>query len=225
MIRLEALSKRFSQGRPTLQEVDLHIGKGAWVQITGGPGSGKTTLLHLMMGLDQPTQGRVLLQHQHLARLSSQARARLRCNIGLIFQEPPLLRRRTLLDNVAFPLELTGHFGPSLKHRAREILERIGLSARISALPEQLSSAERQLACIARALVTRPSLILADEPLARLDSQSASLVTDLLRTLYRDGGLTIVQTQQEAPMVRPEPTTALFLLRDGHLLPQPSLGD
>ncbi len=218
MIRLEALAKRFPPERQALQGIDLEIENNAWVLISGGSGCGKTTLLHLIMGLDQPSQGKVFLHHQHLGRLSAQARARLRANIGLIFQEPHLLQRRTLWENVAFPLELAGQFGRALRQRALESLEQLGLGARATALPAQLSSTERQLACVARALITGPSLILADEPLERLDPQNAALVTDLLRARHRAGGLTIVQTCSESPATLPD-ATARYTLCAGRLVP------
>ncbi len=218
MIRLEALTKGFAPGCPTLQGIDLEIESNAWVLISGGSGCGKTTLLHLMMGLDQPSGGKVFLHHQHLGRLSAQARARLRANIGLIFQQPHLLQRRSLWENVAFPLELAGQFGRTLRQRALESLEQLGLGARAQALPAQLSSTERQLACVARALITRPSLILADEPLERLDPQNATLVTDLLRSRHHAGGLTIVQTCSQSPTTLSD-ATARYTLCAGQLAP------
>ncbi len=222
MIRLEALGKRFSPGPQALQGIDLDIDSNAWVLISGGSGCGKTTLLHLIMGLEQPTEGKVFLQHQHLGRLNAQVRARLRANIGLIFQEPHLLQRRSLIENVALPLELAGQFGRTVHQRALQSLDLLGLSARASALPSQVSSSERQLACIARALITRPSLIVADEPLARLDSQNAARVSGLLRSRHSAGGLTIVQTCAEDCLTLPE-ATARYTLSNGRLAPsQPS---
>jgi putative ABC transport system ATP-binding protein len=160
----------------------------------GPSGSGKTTLLGLIAGLDQPTQGSVTLAGHSLAELSEDQRAELRARtVGFVFQSFQLLPTLTALENVCVPLELGG--GPGGREgaaRARELLERVGLGARLDHYPAQLSGGEQQRVALARAFANRPQLLFADEPTGNLDAETGHQVIELLLELNRDAGTTLV---------------------------------
>ena len=174
-----------------LRDVSFTIQEGEFVAIVGPSGSGKTTLLGLLAGLDTPTRGTVLLDESDLTRLSENDRARLRGEkVGFVFQTFQLIPTLTALENVQVPLELRG--SPGAVERARDLINRVGLSGRGHHFPTQLSGGEQQRVAIARAFANSPKILFADEPTGNLDHVTGERIFDLLHHLNADEGSTIV---------------------------------
>jgi putative ABC transport system ATP-binding protein len=200
MLVARQLTKSYRSGGRELRvlhDVSFTIPDGAFVAIVGPSGSGKTTLLGLLAGLDTPTTGSVLLDGKDLTTLSEDARARLRGEkVGFVFQSFQLIPTLTAAENVQVPLELRGDRDAAA--RARELLERVGLGDRSHHFPAQLSGGEQQRVAIARAFVNAPSVLFADEPTGNLDSATGAGVIELLETLNREAGTTIVLVTHDA---------------------------
>ena len=196
VLRCNNLGKRFAQGEQTLEvlrEVNFSLAVGARTAIVGSSGSGKSTLLALLGGLDTPSTGQVLLQGQDLAQLGEAQRGRLRNQaLGFVYQFHHLLPEFTALENVAMPLLVRGIAPKQASAQAAELLERVGLGQRLQHKPAKLSGGERQRAAVARALITRPACVLADEPTGNLDRASAERVFELLLELNQELGTSIL---------------------------------
>jgi len=178
-----------------LDHVDLDIGAGEYISVMGPSGSGKSTLLNLLGLLDRPTSGIYRLNGKDVSRLPDTELAEQRQkNIGFIFQSFHLIPRLSALENVELPLVLGGHSPRDRRRRAREVLDAVGLGARIDHRPDQLSGGERQRVAIGRAIVMKPSVLLADEPTGNLDSKSGQEVVDILEALNADGICLLVVT-------------------------------
>jgi putative ABC transport system ATP-binding protein len=188
------LSKRVATAEGALDilsGVNLEIKTGERVAIIGVSGSGKSTLIGLLAGLDTPTQGEVTLAGERLDRLDEDGCARVRAGrIGFVFQSFQLLPGLTALENVMLPIELAGQAEP--QQQARELLDRVGLSARLSHYPRQLSGGEQQRVAIARAFVMKPAILFADEPTGNLDSATGARIIDLLFDLNKKRHATLV---------------------------------
>lgn len=194
VLRCVGLGKEVRVGEHSLtilDGVELSVGQGEAVAIVGASGSGKSTLLALLAGLDTPSRGRIWLDGVELGALDEDARARLRGErVGFVFQSFQLLPGFTALENVMLPLELAGRADAAA--RARAILERVGLGARLGHYPKQLSGGEQQRVAIARAFVAAPRLLLADEPTGSLDTRTGAEVIELLFELNAKQGTTLV---------------------------------
>jgi putative ABC transport system ATP-binding protein len=194
IVRAEALGKTVPlENGPLaiLTDVSLEVKAGESVAILGASGSGKSTLLGLLAGLDVPSSGGVHLDGQDLFALNEDARAALRGRLaGFVFQSFQLLPALTALENVMLPLELAG--ARDARVRATEILGRVGLGERLAHYPKQLSGGEQQRVAIARAFVTQPGILFADEPTGNLDSATGATVIELLFTLNRERGTTLI---------------------------------
>ena len=200
IVRVEHLTKRVTTSEAELVIVNrahFTVEAGDTVAVVGASGSGKSTLLGLMAGLDTPTEGKVFINDEDLFALDEDGRAKLRGRlVGFVFQSFQLLPSLTALENVMLPLELGGIADAAA--RARSILDRVGLSARVKHYPKQLSGGEQQRVAIARAFVTAPKLLFADEPTGNLDAKTGRAMIDLLFELNRERGTTLILVTHEA---------------------------
>ena len=218
MIRLEAVTKTYRMGRlevPALRGIDLHIGRGEFVAIMGASGSGKSTLMNILGCLDVPTSGRYFLDGTDVAGLDDDQLAIIRNRkIGFVFQSFNLIPRTTALHNVEMPLIYAGAQNP--RPRALEALEAVGLGNRAGHQPTELSGGQQQRAAIARALVTNPAILLADEPTGNLDSASSVEIMKLLTELNQEQARTIVLITHERDIAAF--AKRIVELRDGLIL-------
>ena len=187
------------QNLTVLEDVSFTVEQGDFVAIVGPSGSGKTTLLGLLAGLDTPTHGKVILDGHDLTTMSENERARLRGEkVGFVFQTFQLIPTLTARENIQVPLELQGNDGAG--ERARDLLEKVGLEARGHHFPMQLSGGEQQRVALARAFANSPRILFADEPTGNLDAATGTRVFDLLATLNRESGSTIILVTHDASL-------------------------
>lgn len=196
VISTQQLAKSFTDGElqtHVLDNISLSVNKGDRLAIVGSSGSGKSTLLHIMGGLDTPTTGQVLINGQDIHALRSKAASRLRNQqLGFVYQFHHLLPEFTAVENVAMPLVIGGQTSKSAQEQSRELLEKVGLGHRLQHKPSELSGGERQRAALARALITEPACLLADEPTGNLDHRTAQAIFDLILQLNEDLGTALV---------------------------------
>ncbi|MBA3031920.1 MAG: ATP-binding cassette domain-containing protein [Gammaproteobacteria bacterium] len=198
MIRFDSIAKRYPPDISALIDVSAEIAAGELVTIVGHSGAGKSTLLKLIPAIERPTSGAVLVSGQNVGALGRKALPFLRRNIGLVFQDQKLLFDRTALANVLLPLEITGFSRKDAQRRAEAALDKVGLLKRARALPIALSGGEQQRLAIARAVVHRPSLLLADEPTAYLDPDTARDVASIFLEFHRVGVTVLVATYDDS---------------------------
>jgi cell division transport system ATP-binding protein len=197
MIKFDRVSKRYPNAAPgpdALSNVSLEIDEKELVVIAGHSGAGKSTLLKLIAAIERPSGGTVLVRGQNVGALKRSAIAVLRRNIGLVFQDQKLLFDRNLFENVKLPLSIAGFAPKEAERRVRAALDKVGLLAREKAMPIALSGGEQQRLAIARAVVNRPNLLLADEPTAHLDPDTARDVAAIFRDFHQVGVTVVVAT-------------------------------
>jgi putative ABC transport system ATP-binding protein len=220
-IRLESVSRQYTMGESVIRavnDVSLTIPSGEFLALLGSSGSGKSTLLNLIAGLDRPSSGAVIAEGNDLSKMSPLALARYRRQtVGMVFQSFNLLPRMTLEENVELPLRLAEVDRSERATRVREALQRVGLEKRIGHRPSELSGGEQQRTAIARALVNRPKILLADEPTGNLDSTTGESILTLLREIQKNPGMTIVMVTHERTLAE-RFADRLAVMGDGKLL-------
>jgi cell division transport system ATP-binding protein len=198
MIRFEHVSKRYASGGDALKDISFTLEAGELAFVTGHSGAGKSTLLKLIAGIEKPSRGLAVVNGQNLTKLSRRRLPYYRRSIGMIFQDHKLLPELTVADNVALPLVVAGHRGPEVGRRVRAALDKVGLLGKERSLPQALSGGEQQRVGIARALVARPPLLLADEPTGNLDPELSREVMRLFRDFNQVGVAVLIASHDHA---------------------------
>ncbi len=220
MIQLEDITRVYGKGDSAafaLRSVSLRVGAGAFVRIAGTSGSGKTTLLNVMGGLDSGYTGSAAVDKRDLKSMSDRELSRFRNRtVGFVFQHFHLLDHLDARQNVSVASFFSEEDGSDPAARAEEVLVRVGLESKLSRRPGELSGGQKQRVAIARALFNRPRLILADEPTGNLDTRTSGQIIELLESLNRDDGLTVVVVTHEAPLFRN--ATQTVRLEDGRIV-------
>ena len=200
MIKFDAVTKRYPGGHEALTGVSLEIEKGEMIYVTGHSGAGKSTLLKLIATLERPTAGTIILNGQNISKLRRALAPFVRRNFGLIFQDHKLLFDRSAFDNVALPLAISDVTGKEAAKRVRAALDKVGLLNREKSMPIALSGGEQQRLAIARAIVSRPAVLLADEPTGNLDANYARDILELFRSFNQVGVTVIIATHDASGM-------------------------
>ena len=216
MIRLEHVRKRYPNGHEALRGINLHVSPAEMVFLTGHSGAGKSTLLKLIALLERPSAGKIVFEKKNLALLSPKEIPFHRRRVGVIFQNPTLLNDRSVFDNVALPLQISGFNESEIKHRVNASLELVSLLNKAQKQPNALSGGEQQRVGIARAIVSRPEVILADEPTGNLDPQISKDIMYLFSRLNQVG-ITLIIATHDLSLVN-ELNHRQIELKDGRVL-------
>jgi len=210
LISYSQVHKRYPGGYEALRGVTLEVEAGEMLFITGHSGAGKSTLLKLLPAIERPTGGTVTLNGQNVGKLRHAAIPYVRRNLGLVFQDQKLLYDRTVLENVMLPMHVCGHSPKEAARRARAALDKVGLLHKDKLDPAGLSGGEQQRVCIARAIVNRPSILIADEPTANLDVQNAENIMEMFRS-FNQVGVTVLIASHDEHLVRRFASSAVAL--------------
>ena len=197
MIQLYNVCKAYQRDQYALKDVTLAVEKGEFVYLTGPSGAGKSTLLKLLYCAERPTRGQILVNGRNITRYGVSRIPYLRRNIGIIFQDFKLLNRRTVYENVAFPLEVQGRKRFEISKKVYQTLKNVGLEHRLNHKPLQLSGGEQQRVAVARALVVDPQVLLADEPTGNLDSRTSDEIMGLFYELNARGQTILMVTHED----------------------------
>ena len=198
MIEFQHVFKSYGHGRNILSDISFRVSAGEFILVSGPSGAGKSTLLKMIGGLEPPTRGTIQVNGQRLDQLSARARPYLRRAVGVILQDTHLLYDRSAIANVLLPLAVTGLAPQQAQARARAALEKVGLSTKEEVNPIELSGGEQQRLAIARAIVNRPAILIADEPTANLDQDTARRIMSVFRDFNRGGVTTLIASHDEA---------------------------
>ncbi len=217
MISFSQVCKRYPGGYEALKNISFDIAEGEMVFITGHSGAGKSTLLNLIAAIERPNSGSVVVNGQNVASLKAGAIPYLRRNLGLVFQDHKLLFDRSVFDNVMLPLQICGFDHRESDKRVRAALDKVGLLQREKANPIALSGGEQQRLCIARAIVNRPSILLADEPTGNLDMAYAADIMGIFKSFHQVGVTLLIATHDEGVMRQFE--ARALALKHGELQP------
>lgn len=215
MIRFSSVTKNYANSEPALDNISFHVAPGEMVFLTGHSGAGKSTLLKLIMLIEKKTSGQIFINNASLDQLSHRQIPRLRRDISMIFQNPLLLSGRTVLENVAMPLVIAGFRGSEIKRRARAALDKVGLLGKENATPISLSTGEQQRVGIARAIVNRPKVVLADEPTGNLDPALSMEIIRLFEA-FNAVGVTILVATHDLALIAPL-NHRIITLKNGRL--------
>ena len=202
LIAVKNLVKEYGNGVRALDQIDLEIGRGDIFGIIGMSGAGKSTLVRCLNNLEKPTEGTVEIQGRELSKMKGRTLRKERQKISMIFQHFNLLMQKNVLDNICFPLEIAGVKKKQAKERARELLEIVGLSDKAKSYPAQLSGGQKQRVAIARALTNNPDILLCDEATSALDPQTTQSILEILQTINKEYGITIVIITHEMSVVQ-----------------------
>ncbi len=222
MIKFDQVSKRYPGGHEALKGVSFHIERNEMVFLTGHSGAGKSTLLKLMMVMERPTQGQVLIDGQNLRGLASRKVPALRRDIGVVFQNHQLLFDRSVYDNVALPLIIAGYQPREVGRRVRAALDKVGLLSKEKQLPVTLSGGEQQRVGIARAVVNKPKILLADEPTGNLDPDLSAEIMHLFEQ-FNQVGVTVLIASHDLGLIARLPYR-MMTLREGAIVSAPKPG-
>lgn len=201
MIHFDGVSKRYANGFEALNRIDFEVARGEMVFLTGHSGAGKSTLMKLIMLMERPSGGQILVDNRHLNRLSSGQIPYYRRNIGVVFQNHQLLFDRSVFDNVALPLQIAGSSPTEIGRRVRAALDKVGLLDKERQTPISLSGGEQQRVGIARAVVNKPALLLADEPTGNLDPELSAEIMTLFRQ-FNEVGVTIMIASHDLGLLK-----------------------
>jgi len=215
MIEFQHVSKQYTSDAVALSDISLSIAKGELVFLAGPSGAGKSTLLKMIAAMERPTSGKLIVNGQDMAKLKPAGVPFLRRNMGLIFQQQKLLNDRSILANVMLPLLVVGAHKVAAEQRARRALDKVGLLDRALSRPLSLSGGEQQRVSIARAIVNRPQIILADEPTANLDRDSANKVLDALKAFHSVGVTCLISSHDEQML---DAAARVIHLKNGQLV-------
>lgn len=213
MVSFSNVAKRYPGGHDALKGVDLTIEQGEMVFLTGHSGAGKSTLLKLIAAIEQPSRGQVVVNQQNISRIRNRHIPKFRRNIGVIFQDYKLLHDRTVFDNVALPLIVAGMDGPEVGRRVRAALDKVDLLRKERVLPITLSGGEQQRVSIARAVVAKPPILLADEPTGNLDPELSEEIMQLFIDFNQVGVTMLIATHDIALIERLDKRT--MVLKEG----------
>ncbi|PMH45477.1 cell division ATP-binding protein FtsE [Vibrio sp. 10N.286.49.B3] len=216
MIKFQQVSKAYRGGRQALQKVDFHLRRGEMAFLGGHSGAGKSTLLKLICAIERPTDGRISFNDHDITRLPAKEIPFLRRNIGIVFQDHRLLMDRSVFDNVALPMRIESIAENDIKNRVNAALDKTGLLDKARCLPSQLSGGEQQRVGIARAVVNRPTVLLADEPTGNLDPELSTRVLALLEEFNR-AGVTIILATHDVGLMKSRPQYRHLELNQGFL--------
>jgi len=216
VIKFQQVSKAYRGGRQALQKVDFHLKRGEMAFLGGHSGAGKSTLLKLICAIERPTDGRVWFNDHDITRIPAKDIPFLRRNIGIVFQDHRLLIDRSIFDNVALPMRIESISENEIKRRVSAALDKTGLLDKARCLPSQLSGGEQQRVGIARAVVNRPTLLLADEPTGNLDPELSNRVLRLFEEFNR-AGVTIILATHDIGLVNTRPQYRHLELNQGFL--------
>ena len=194
MISFSQVYKRYPNGFDALKNISFTLESGEMALITGHSGAGKTTLLKLIAAIERPTSGSIIVNGQNVSTLGSAAIPFLRRNLGLVFQDQKILFDRTVFDNVLLPLQISGFDARSSTGRVRAALDKVRLLGKEKARPITLSGGEQQRLCVARAIVNRPSILIADEPTSNLDADYAKDIMEMFKSFHQVGVTVLVAT-------------------------------
>lgn len=220
-LEIDKVTKIFNQGKEFefagLKEINLSIGRGEFVVISGPSGSGKTTLLNIIGGLDSASSGRVIMEGLALTDLDEKALSRQRRDhIGFVFQAYNLIPVLTARENIEYIMKLQGRADAHCRQRAEEVAKKLGIETLLDKLPNQMSGGQQQRVAVARAVASKPQLILADEPTANLDSQTASELMEMMQRLNEDEGITIIFSSHDPRVI--DKAKRSIALRDGKVV-------
>ncbi len=222
MIEFINISKTYGDGIDVLFNINLHVGKEEFVFIVGPSGAGKTTLMRLVYREEIPSAGKVVVDRVNVADLEPQQVPYLRRNIGVVFQDYKLLPRRTVYENVAFALRVTGAPRSTIRRKVMQALELVGMLRKASAFPRELSGGEKQRACIARAIVNNPPILLADEPTGNLDPVTGWDIIQLLDKINKRNTTVLVATHNKS--IVDDMKRRVVVLENGRMVRDQQLG-
>ena len=217
ILRFEDVAMRYGRAEEVLRDVNFEVETGSFHFITGASGAGKSSLLKLIYLAEKPSRGRIEMLGRDVVRMPAEERMRMRRRIGVIFQELRLLEHLTAFDNAALPLRIAGHKPQEYRADVAELLAWVGLKDRMGAYPSSLSGGEKQRLAIARAVVARPHILLADEPTGNVDNEAAMRILRLFTELNRLGTTVLVASHDEELVARAG--QPVLHLHDGRLIP------
>ena len=216
MISFSQVYKRYPNGFEALSNISFSLEAGEMALVTGHSGAGKTTLLKLIAAIERPTSGSVVVNGQNVGKLKRGAIPFLRRNLGLVFQDQKILFDRNVFNNVLLPLQISGFSSRSAAARVRAALDKVGLLNKEKARPITLSGGEQKRLCIARAIVNRPSILIADEPTANLDTDYSKIIMDMFRSFHQVG-VTVLIATHDPGLLGDDTWQRVFLLHHGEL--------